>query len=84
MSTTREEIEDPELAAKRMREIYKQKGYSDSWIEKRMRGIAESGEWAVSFDPWSLVIMLIVMFIIDGFHRWMLSRAGDQRSRRFV
>jgi len=34
-----EEIENPELAAKRMREIYKQKGYSDEWIEKRMRGI---------------------------------------------
>jgi hypothetical protein len=39
-----EEIEDPELAAKRMREIYKQKGYSDSWIEKRMRGIAVRDE----------------------------------------
>src|SRR3989339_2142789 len=35
-----QEIEDPELATKRTRELYKQKGYSDSWIEKRMRGIA--------------------------------------------
>jgi DNA-damage-inducible protein D len=34
-----EEIENPELAAKRMREIYQQKGYSEAWIEKRMRGI---------------------------------------------
>lgn len=34
-----QEIEDPELASKRAREIYKAKGYSDSWIEKRMRGI---------------------------------------------
>jgi hypothetical protein len=33
------EIEDPELATKRARAIYKAKGYSDSWIEKRMRGI---------------------------------------------
>ena len=33
------EIEDPELATKRTRLIYKMKGYSDSWIEKRMRGI---------------------------------------------
>lgn len=44
-----EEIEDPELAAVRMREIYRQKGYSESWIEKRMRGIAVrdelTGEW---------------------------------------
>ena len=33
------EIEDPELAQKRMKEIYKAKGYSDEWIEKRVRGI---------------------------------------------
>jgi len=33
------EIEDPELAAKRTRALYKAKGYSDEWIEKRMRGI---------------------------------------------
>ena len=35
-----EEIENPELAATRMRELYKAKGYSDEWIEKRVRGIA--------------------------------------------
>ena len=35
-----QEIEDPELAAKRTRLLYKLKGYSESWIEKRMRGIA--------------------------------------------
>src|SRR3984957_2373741 len=34
-----QEIEDPELAAKRSRAIYKAKGYPDDWIEKRMRGI---------------------------------------------
>jgi BRO family, N-terminal domain. len=34
------EIEDPELATKRTRALYKLKGYSESWIEKRMRGIA--------------------------------------------
>ncbi|PIP87720.1 phage antirepressor protein [Candidatus Beckwithbacteria bacterium CG22_combo_CG10-13_8_21_14_all_01_47_9] len=33
------EIEDPELATKRTRMLYKLKGYPDSWIEKRMRGI---------------------------------------------
>ncbi len=33
------EIEDPELASQRARAIYKAKGYSDAWIEKRMRGI---------------------------------------------
>jgi DNA-damage-inducible protein D len=35
-----QEIEDPELATKRTAAIYKAKGYSDSWIDKRMRGIA--------------------------------------------
>jgi len=35
-----QEIQNPELAQKRMKEIYKAKGYSDDWIEKRMRGIA--------------------------------------------
>ena len=35
-----QEIEDPELATKRTRVLYKAKGYSDDWIEKRMRGIA--------------------------------------------
>src|SRR3990167_4485610 len=33
------EIENPELATKRTRLLYKAKGYSDAWIEKRMRGI---------------------------------------------
>jgi DNA-damage-inducible protein D len=34
------EIEDPELATKRTRMLYKLKGYSDDWVEKRMHGIA--------------------------------------------
>ncbi len=39
-----QEIEDPELATKRTHEIYQAKGYSDAWIEKRMRGIAVRDE----------------------------------------
>ncbi len=35
-----DEIENPGLATKRTRELYKLKGYSDHWIEKRMRSIA--------------------------------------------
>jgi hypothetical protein len=35
-----QEIENPELATKRTRILYKLKGYPDDWIEKRMRGIA--------------------------------------------
>jgi DNA-damage-inducible protein D len=44
-----EEIENPELAAARMRALYQAKGYSPEWIEKRVRGIAVrdelTGEW---------------------------------------
>jgi DNA-damage-inducible protein D len=39
-----EEIENPELAQQRIREIYKAKGYSDEWIEKRIRGIVVRDE----------------------------------------
>jgi len=35
-----DEIENPELATQRTRELYKAKGYPDVWIEKRMRSIA--------------------------------------------
>lgn len=34
------EIENPELAQDRMKELYEQKGYSKGWIDKRLRGIA--------------------------------------------
>ena len=44
-----EEIENPELASKRAKEIYKAKGYSDNWIEKRMRSIAIRDELT---DEW--------------------------------
>ena len=45
-----EEIENPELAIQRTRETYKLKGYSDEWIEKRMRSIAIREELT---DEWS-------------------------------
>ncbi len=35
-----QEIENPELAQERMKEIYEKKGYSKSWIDKRLRSIA--------------------------------------------
>jgi len=44
-----QEIENPELAQQRMRELYKAKGYSDAWIEKRVRGIAVRDELT---DEW--------------------------------
>lgn len=43
------EIEDPELASARARQLYEAKGYPKDWIEKRMRSIAVRGaltdEW---------------------------------------
>ena len=44
-----QEIENPEIATKRVRAIYKAKGYSDDWIEKRMRSIAIRDELT---DEW--------------------------------
>ena len=44
-----EEIQDPELAQKRMKVLYKAKGYSEDWIEKRVRGITIRDELT---DEW--------------------------------
>ncbi len=44
-----QEIEDPELAQKRARALYRAKGYPDEWIERRMRGIAIRDELT---DQW--------------------------------
>ena len=44
-----QEIENPELAAKRTRALYRAKGYSDPWIERRMRSIAIRDELT---DEW--------------------------------
>ena len=43
------EIDDPERAQQRMKELFKSKGYSDEWIEKRVRGIAVRQELT---DEW--------------------------------
>ena len=44
-----QEIENPELAQQRMRELYQQKGYPADWIEKRVRSIAVRDELT---DEW--------------------------------
>lgn len=44
-----QEIENPELATKRTRMLYKLKGYPEDWIEKRMRGIVVREELT---DEW--------------------------------
>ncbi|KKR04578.1 MAG: hypothetical protein UT32_C0028G0015 [Parcubacteria group bacterium GW2011_GWC2_39_14] len=45
-----QEIENPELATKRTKLLYKLKGYPEDWIEKRMRGIAVREELT---DEWN-------------------------------
>ncbi len=44
-----EEIENPELAVERMRELYRAKGYDEEWIDKRMQSIAIRNELT---DEW--------------------------------
>lgn len=44
-----QETDNPELATKRTRLLYKLKGYPEDWIEKRMRGIAVREELT---DEW--------------------------------
>jgi DNA-damage-inducible protein D len=43
------EIENPELASARARELYQAKGYPPAWIEKRLRSISVRGELT---DEW--------------------------------
>jgi hypothetical protein len=43
------EIENPELAGARARELYQSKGYPQAWIEKRLRSISIRGELT---DEW--------------------------------
>jgi DNA-damage-inducible protein D len=45
------EIENPELAGARARELYQAKGYPKDWIEKRLRSIAVRGELT---DEWKM------------------------------
>lgn len=46
-----QEIENPELASARARELYQSKGYPQAWIEKRLRSIAIRGELT---DEWKV------------------------------
>jgi DNA-damage-inducible protein D len=45
-----QEIENPELAQKRMKALYRAKGYDDAWIERRVRGIAIRNELTDEWD----------------------------------
>ena len=46
-----QEIDNPELASARARELYQAKGYPQAWIEKRLRSIAVRGELT---EEWKL------------------------------
>ncbi len=45
-----QEIENPELAQKRMKALYRAKGYPETWIERRVRGIAIRNELTDEWD----------------------------------
>ena len=45
-----QEIENPELAQKRMKALYRAKGYDEQWIERRVRGIAIRQELTDEWD----------------------------------
>ncbi len=45
-----QEIENPELAQKRMKTLYRLKGYDEQWIERRVRGIAIRQELTDEWD----------------------------------
>lgn len=61
-----QEIEDPELATKRTRELYKAKGYSDDWIEKRIRGIAIREELTDEWRNRGINQILFSYIVING------------------
>ncbi|HSW62450.1 MAG TPA: BRO family protein [Dissulfurispiraceae bacterium] len=49
-----QEIENPELATQRTRALCRAKGYSDDWIEKRMRGITIHEELTDEWKKWDV------------------------------
>lgn len=65
-----QEIEDPELAQERMKAIYEKKGYSKSWIDKRLRGIAVrqslTDEWQDRGAQKNIEYAILTNEIIEG------------------
>lgn len=64
------EIENPELAQERMKQLYEQKGYSKEWIDKRLRGIAVrqdlTDEWQNRGAKNSLEYAILTNEIMQG------------------
>jgi DNA-damage-inducible protein D len=65
-----DEIQNPELAQKRMKQIYEQKGYPKDWIDKRLRGIAVrqnlTDEWQNRGAKENLEYAILTNEIIQG------------------
>ena len=65
-----EEIENPELAMERMKELYARKGYPKEWIDKRTRGIAVrqdlTDEWKVRGAKTSIEYAILTNEIMQG------------------
>ncbi len=57
-----QEIENPELAQERMKELYTQKGYPKDWIDKRLRGIAIRQNLT---DEWQTTALLLKQIIFN-------------------
>jgi hypothetical protein len=63
-----QEIEDPELATKRTRMLYKLKGYSENWIEKRMLkpySLRRTKDGYLIFYAWKIESSAIRAYRID-------------------
>ncbi len=54
-----QEIENPELAQERMKQIYEQKGYPKDWIDKRLRGIAIRQNLRDHMDDLELIFTML-------------------------
>lgn len=65
-----QEIENPELAQERMKQLYEQKGYPKEWIDKRLRGIAVrqdlTDEWRTRGARGSLEYAILTNEIMQG------------------
>lgn len=65
-----DEIENPELGMDRVKNLYEKKGYDNSWIDKRMRGIAVrqnlTDEWAERGVKKSIDYAILTNDIMQG------------------
>jgi hypothetical protein len=72
------EIENPELASARARDLYQAKGYPPAWIEKRLRSIAIRGELTNGHEKMSLMKFVMPVSLTSILSR---ERARRQTNR---